>query len=85
MSACPVVATAANDFHSSSVRVPLVQSAEMDENGDGLADRLDLTLQTPVVPGENIYSATLLLFLEYRVRFHSPRRLAPQLPLPPAC
>lgn len=59
---------AANDFRSPSVRVPLVQSREVDENDDGLTDRLELNLQTPLKTGETIYAASAFVFLEYRVR-----------------
>jgi hypothetical protein len=50
------------------VRVPLVQSREVDENDDGLIDRLELNLQTPLKSGETIYAASAFVFMEYRVR-----------------
>jgi predicted lipoprotein len=44
---------------------------EVDQNGDGSADRLELNIKTPIVPGEAINSATLFVFFEYMVRLHA--------------
>jgi hypothetical protein len=58
---------AVNTLFHDSLRVPLVQSREVDENRDGVVDRLELNLQTPIQAGETIYSATLLAFFDYKV------------------
>jgi hypothetical protein len=48
--------------------VPVVQSREVDDNGDGLTDRLELNLQTPLLQGESVHAASVFVFFEYRVR-----------------
>ena len=53
---------------SGSVRVPLIRSLEVDSNNDGVVDRLELNIRTPIVPGETIYSATVFVFFNYYVR-----------------
>ena len=48
--------------------MPLIRSTEVDENGDGIPDRLEINIKTPIVPGETIYGSSTFLFFDYQVR-----------------
>jgi hypothetical protein len=48
--------------------VQVLRSAETDANRDGLVDRLDVEALMPLRAGEHIHAATLLLFLDVRLR-----------------
>jgi len=48
--------------------VPLIESREVDENRDGVVDRVEITVQMPIQDDETIYSASFVAFFDYRVR-----------------
>eukprot|EP01038_Epipyxis_sp_PR26KG_P013637 gene13637-18299_t len=56
-----------NNLHERSLRIPLVQSAEIDDNHDGYMDRMELTLQMPLNNQEYINSVQLLVYFDVRL------------------
>ena len=54
--------TAINALNSAHLRIPLFQSAELDDNRDGKPDRIELNLQMPLAPTESINSFTALVY-----------------------
>lgn len=61
-------ASSVNAAFQQFVRLPVLRSREVDDDLDGLADELELSLQMPVRHDEAIYSATLLVFFEFKLR-----------------
>ena len=60
-----------DNFRSSSV-----SSYQVDQNGDGLNDQLNITLQLPLDNSEEIVGFQLLLFFDYQLtRFEKFRKL----------
>lgn len=57
-----------NNLYESSLRIPVLRSAEVDANRDGLTDRVHLNAMMPLHAGESVHSATLLLFFDVRLR-----------------
>ncbi len=58
-----------NNAHANNLRVPELQSAELDDNRDGKTDRLELTIQMPLSPKEQVYNFNVLI--HYKVKFNS--------------
>lgn len=56
-------------MHSSKLRLPLLQSAELDDNRDGKTDRLELIIQMPLSHVEHIYNFNALVC--FKVKFNS--------------
>jgi transmembrane protein 231 len=56
-----------NSVFSSQMRVPVLRSAEVDEDYDGVYDRLDLTAEMPLLAGEAIYSAKMFIFFQLKL------------------
>ena len=50
-----------------NVRVPVVRSLEVDLEGDGKADRLELSAAVPLAAGEAVTSASLLVLLDVQL------------------
>jgi hypothetical protein len=50
-----------NMLHSGMLRSPLLQSAEFDDNLDGVNDRIELNVQMPLQPSESITGMTAML------------------------
>lgn len=53
---------------SVSSRIPMVKTAEVDENYDGLNDYFDYTITVPLFSGESIQNVRLAFFLDYRLQ-----------------
>ena len=51
-----------NQQHSNSLRVSVLQTAELDDNRDGIIDRMEVTLSMPLAPSEQVtgFSAVFL-------------------------
>jgi len=58
----------ANTLLHDALRVPVLRSIGVDENYDGLMDRLDIDLSMPIEPRESIHSVQLLAFFDYKLR-----------------
>jgi len=52
-----------NELYSESLRIPLFQSAELDDNRDGRTDRLEFGIQMPLAPTETIHGFTALVYV----------------------
>jgi hypothetical protein len=57
-----------NQLFSSSLRSSTIKSLEIDENSDGLIDRLEMNLLIPLLSGEKITSFDALIFSEVRLQ-----------------
>lgn len=57
-----------NRLNQGHVRIPVVKSREVDENGDGLRDRLELELSLPLMDNESVTRFSLVLGLDYHLR-----------------
>lgn len=58
-----------NQLNYANLRMPLFQSAEFDDNRDGLTDRLELSMQMPLATNESIYSFNSIVYFD--VQFSS--------------
>lgn len=58
-----------NLLYPSILRVPVLKSVVQDDNRDGLADRLELSIEMPLTTQESIHKVSVLLFFD--VTFHS--------------
>lgn len=54
---------AINNLNSETLRIPLFQSAELDDNRDGRTDRMEFGLQMPLAPKESIHGFTALVYV----------------------
>lgn len=43
-----------NQMHANTLRVPLLQTAEIDDNNDGVVDRMEVILNVPLKPSEQV-------------------------------
>ncbi len=57
-----------NQLFSSSLRPSTIKSLEVDENNDGVTDRLEVNLLVPLKEEERITSFDSLLFSEVRIQ-----------------
>jgi len=55
-----------NQLHTETLRIPLFQSAELDDNRDGRTDRLELGIQMPLAPDECIYSLNSIVYFDVK-------------------
>lgn len=53
-----------NKLYSSTLRVPLLQSAELDDNRDGRTDRIEIAVQMPLAPTESIKAFSCLVYCD---------------------
>lgn len=60
-----------NALMQHQVRLPVLRSAEIDADLDGVADRLELEASVPITNDEAIYSAKLFIFFNYQLREHA--------------
>jgi hypothetical protein len=51
-----------NSLYAAHLRIPLFQSAELDDNRDGRIDRLEIAMQMPLAPTESVYGFTALVY-----------------------
>ena len=51
-----------NDLFSSHLRIPMLKSAELDDNRDGITERIELGIQLPLFPTEKITKFTALIY-----------------------
>lgn len=56
-----------NSLFSSDLRTPIFRSAEMDDNRDGITDRLELSVQLPVSSTEKITGFTTLVYFDVQL------------------
>lgn len=54
-------------FGGSNLRFPLIRSKEIDDEGDGLYDRLEFSSEMPLADGEEIMSSKLFVFFKYKL------------------
>eukprot|EP00600_Ochromonadales_sp_CCMP1393_P008389 CAMPEP_0174970734 /NCGR_PEP_ID=MMETSP0004_2-20121128/9571_1 /TAXON_ID=420556 /ORGANISM="Ochromonas sp., Strain CCMP1393" /LENGTH=280 /DNA_ID=CAMNT_0016220545 /DNA_START=32 /DNA_END=871 /DNA_ORIENTATION=+ len=52
-----------NKLNSGNLRVPLFQSAELDDNRDGYTDRIEIGVQMPLAPTESVNGFTALVYI----------------------
>jgi hypothetical protein len=57
-----------NQLYSSSLRSSTIKSLEVDENEDGLTDRLEINLLIPLSDDESITSLDGLIFSEIKLQ-----------------
>ncbi|XP_066974461.1 transmembrane protein 231 [Macrobrachium rosenbergii] len=57
-----------NDLLKKYLRTPLIKSSEIDENKDGLKDKLDFNLELPLLASELVYGVSVLLVFDYRLQ-----------------
>jgi hypothetical protein len=57
-----------NQLFSTSLRSSTIKSLEIDDNSDGLIDRLEINLLIPLLRGERITSFDALIFSEIRLQ-----------------
>lgn len=68
---------ALNILHGDSVRSPVLQSAEFDDNLDGITDRIELSVRMPLAPKETITGMSTIMMTDValqnraRVKFDS--------------
>lgn len=55
-----------NKLNTEILRIPLFQSAELDDNRDGFTDRLELGIQMPLTPAECIYSLNSVVYFDVK-------------------
>eukprot|EP00095_Tigriopus_kingsejongensis_P000574 maker-scaffold372_size192401-snap-gene-0.39 protein:Tk00574 transcript:maker-scaffold372_size192401-snap-gene-0.39-mRNA-1 annotation:"upf0513 transmembrane protein" len=56
-----------NQMINSHLRVPTIRSSEPDDNGDGKLDALDLRIEIPLGPEEQVLGATLFLIFDAKL------------------
>lgn len=56
-----------NELYTEHLRIPLFQSAELDDNRDGRTDRVEIALQMPLAPQETIHGFTALVYFDTKV------------------
>lgn len=56
-----------NMLNDQILRIPVLQSAELDDNRDGLMDRLELSIQMPLASSEEIWGIGALFFHDVQV------------------
>lgn len=56
-----------NQIFTQNLRVPVMRSSEIDEDYDGVYDRLKLSAEMPLLSGEAIYSAKVFVFFKLKL------------------
>jgi hypothetical protein len=56
-----------NQVFNRALRIPVIRSAEIDEDYDGVYDRLELSATMPLETGEAIYSAKIFIFFQLKL------------------
>jgi len=56
-----------NSVLQNNLRIPMVRSTETDVNGDGKFDRLNFTVQLPLLSSESITSLQMILVFDYKL------------------
>lgn len=59
---------AINQINSDYLRIPVFQSSELDDNRDGITDRIEINLQMPLSPFENIYGFSALIYCNTKLQ-----------------
>ncbi|CAH1780180.1 unnamed protein product [Owenia fusiformis] len=54
-----------NQLQQANLRIPVLQSREADNNGDGVRDELQLKLEMPLLDTEHIQAVQLILIFDY--------------------
>jgi hypothetical protein len=54
-------------LYSTSLRTPILKSAELDTNYDGKMDRLEMSVQLPIAVNEKITSVTSLTYFNVQL------------------
>jgi hypothetical protein len=57
-----------NSLYPSNTRIPILRSSELDDNRDGIMDRLELSVLLPLLPGESILSFSSILYEDIQLR-----------------
>lgn len=60
-----------NKLHSTELRMPLFHSAEQDDNRDGRTDRIEINMQMPLAPYEEVYSFTAIVYCDSTVNMRA--------------
>uniref|UniRef100_A0A914XB41 Transmembrane protein 231 n=1 Tax=Plectus sambesii TaxID=2011161 RepID=A0A914XB41_9BILA len=63
--------TGLNSLESSHLRIPLIDSSEIDLNRDGKPDQLALKVGFPLNPDDAIHSVIWMLVFDYELQSHS--------------
>lgn len=56
-----------NELNGVHLRIPLFQSAELDDNRDGKTDRIEIAMQMPLAPTETVHGFTALVYCNSRL------------------
>ena len=56
-----------NELNAARLRIPVFQSAELDDNRDGRIDRIEIAMQMPLAPTETINGFTALIYCNSQV------------------
>lgn len=56
-----------NSLFSSSVRTPIFRTAEIDDNNDGLSDRLEVSANLPVAANEKITGVSCAVYFDVQL------------------
>jgi hypothetical protein len=56
-----------NKLNAAHLRIPLFQSAELDDNRDGHTDRIEIGVQMPLAPAESVLGFTALVYCEVQL------------------
>ena len=56
-----------NELNAGHLRMPLLKSAELDDNRDGKIDRIELSVQMPLAPTETVNSFTALVYCNSQI------------------
>ena len=59
---------AINDLYSSHLRIPVLKSAEFDDNRDNLVDRIEINMLMPLLPNEKVYRVSAIISHDIEVR-----------------
>jgi len=57
-----------NQQHSNNLRMPVLQTAELDDNRDGVVDRMEVTMNMPLSPGEQVTGLSALFLHDVKLR-----------------
>jgi hypothetical protein len=57
-----------NDLFSSHLRIPILRSAELDDNRDGITERIELGIQLPLFPAEKVTKFTALVYHDVELK-----------------
>jgi len=56
-----------NQLNSESLRIPILKSVELDDNRDGLTDRIEVNVQMPISKQEKILGASGLFYFDVQI------------------